>query len=681
MTLAPAANRIPVIHHLHGDTRTDDYYWLRERENPAVTQYLEAENAYTEQVMDPAKPLQEKIYQEILSRIQQTDLDVPVKRGKYFYYSRTVEGKQYPIFCRNQQEAPEEVILDANQLAENHKYFALGALSISEDQHLLGYQVDTDGAEEFTIFVKDLTTGETLPERIEKTSAGFTWANDNRTFFYTTFDETKRPEKVWRHVLGTERAFDIKVFEEFDPRFTFETHKTRSHHYILITSINASTTSEVWYLDANTPYQPFELFRPRVDGVEYYLDHRGGADFSLPGPDFLVRTNENGATNFKLLQGGAEIWPERKDATLEDTDCFEDFLVLHTRERGLPCIRVIAPGVSYEIEFPEPAYTVAPGDNAEYQSNTYRFIYTSQITPPSVYDFDLVTKERTLKKQTPVLGGYDPGQYVAERIHATAPDGTPVAISLVHKMGIAKGPALLNGYGSYGLNDDPTFSYSSLSLLDRGFVVAIAHVRGGSEYGRSWFESGRLLHKRNTFTDFIACAVHLIKEGYCAPDQLTAMGGSAGGLLMGAVINMRPDLFRSVVANVPFVDVVTTMLDPTIPLTTGEYDQWGNPEEKLYYDYMKSYSPYDNVEPKDYPNLLVTTGLNDPRVAYWEPAKWVARLRAMKTDHNLLLLKTEMGAGHAGPSGRYAHYRETAFFYAFLLFSLGFEEESPLTRT
>ena len=671
MSQPPVAKRIPVEHKLHGDTRTDDYYWLRERENPEVIAYLEAENALTEEVMQPAKPVQEKIYQEILSRIQQTDLDVPVRRGQYFYYSRTVEGQQYPLSCRTRgsEEGLEEVILDLNQLAEGKEYFALGALAVSADDRLLGYSVDNDGAEEFTIQVKDLVDGSLLSEHIEKTSAGLTWSNNNRIFFYTTFDETKRPEKVWRHVLGTPREADVLVFEEIDPRFTFEVSRTRNRKYILITSINASTTSEVWYTDADKPEQPFQVFQPRQDGVEYYLDHQRG--------DFLVRTNEGGAINFKLLQGEKEIWPERQDATLEDTDSFENFLVLYTRERGLPCVRVLSDSAHYEIEFPEPAYTVSAVGNAEFETDKLRFIYTSQVTPSSVYDFDMVTKHRVLRKRMAVLGGYDPAGYVAERIHATAGDGTQVPISLVYKKGFERDgthPALLNGYGSYGINDDPTFSYSSLSLLDRGFVVAIAHVRGGSEYGRPWFEAGRLLYKRNSFNDFIACGEHLIQQRYCSAQQLTAMGGSAGGLLMGAVINMRPDLFHSVVANVPFVDVVTTMLDPTIPLTTGEYDQWGNPEEKLYYDYMKSYSPYDNVEAKAYPNLLVTTGLNDPRVAYWEPAKWVARLRAMKTDDNLLLLKTEMGAGHAGPSGRYSLYRETAFFYAFLLFSLGLQD-------
>jgi oligopeptidase B len=664
----PQAKRFPVELSKHGETRIDDYYWLRERDNPEVKAYLEAENAYTEDLMSPAAPIKEKIYQEILSRIQQTDFDVPVRRGNFYYYSRTVEGKQYPIFCRREgsEEAPEEVILDANVLAEGKQYFALGALAVSEDHRLLGYSVDEDGAEEFTVMVKDLATGSNLSEHIEKTSAGFTWANDNRTFFYTTFDETKRPEKIWRHTLGTPREADVMMFHEPDPQFTFEVTRTRSRKYILVTSVNSSTTSEVWYLDADAPDGPFQNFRPRREGVEYYLDHQQG--------EFLVRTNEGGATNFKLLQGSREIWPERKDATLEDTDCFQDFLVLYTREQGLPCIHVLSGGTDYLIDFPEPAYTVAPAGNAEFVTTKLRFAYESQVTPHSVYDFDMATRERVLRKRVAVLGGYDPSQYVAERILATAHDGVKVPISLVYKKGFVRDgshPALLNGYGSYGINYDPGFSYSALSLLDRGFVVAIAHVRGGSEHGRTWFEAGRLLNKQNSFNDFIACGHHLVAQKYCSPKKLSAMGGSAGGLLMGAVINMRPDLFRSVVANVPFVDVVTTMLDPSIPLTTGEYDQWGHPEEKQFYDYMRSYSPYDNVEAKAYPHLLVTTGLNDPRVAYWEPAKWVARLRAMKTDDHLLLLKTEMGAGHGGPSGRYARYQETAFFYAFILFSLG----------
>jgi oligopeptidase B len=669
MSQAPAAPRIPreLVH--HGDKRIDDYYWLRERENPEVVAYLEAENTYTSAVMKPAEALREKVYQEILGRIQQTDLDVPVKRGEYFYYSRTEEGKQYPIFARKHGsvEAEEELLLDANALAEGKGYLALGAFTVSEDHRWLAYSVDDTGAEEFTVFVKDLTTGELLPDRIEKTSAGLVWANDNRTFFYTTFDATKRPEKVHRYEVGTGKT--AVLFTESDEQFTFEVSKTRSKKYVLITSINASKTSDTLYLDADNPAVGFRPFWPRRDGVEYYLEHWRG--------EFVVRTNEGGAVHFKLLMRDKEILPENPEATIDEVEAFENHLVVQTREKGLPVLRVMGDGETYAIEFPEPAYTVYMQGNAEYRNHAVRFAYTSQVTPISVYDFDMNTKHRELKKRMPVLGGYDPALYVSERIHAVASDGKLVPISLVYKKGLKRdgsNPALLHGYGSYGLNSDPGFSYSSLSLLDRGFVVAIAHVRGGSEYGRMWFEDGRMLNKRNSFTDFIACAEHLIAEKYTSADKLAAMGGSAGGLLMGAILNLRPDLFHTVVAHVPFVDVVTTMLDPTIPLTTGEYDQWGNPEEKLYYDYMKSYSPYDNVEAKEYPNLLVTTGLNDPRVAYWEPAKWVARLRAMKTDQNLLLLKTEMGAGHGGPSGRYARYQETAFAYAFILTTLGIHE-------
>jgi oligopeptidase B len=662
MSQAPIAQRTPHQLVQHGETRIDDYYWLRQRENPAVIQYLEAENAYTAEMMKPAERLREEIYQEILGRIQQTDLDVPTKRGDYFYYSRTEEGKQYPIFARKHRalDAPEELLLDCNVLAEGKPYFALGALAASEDHRWLAYSVDETGAEEFTVFVKDLSTGELLPDRIPKTSAGLVWANDNKTFFYTTFDETRRPEKVHRYEVGSKTS--EVVFTESDQQFTFEMGKTRSRKYLLIVSVNASKTSEVLYLDADAPQSGFHLYQPRQEGVEYYLDHWRG--------EFVVRTNEGGATNFKVLMGGKELWPESPDATVDEIEAFENYLVLQTRENGLPFIRVLNDTGNYAIEFPEPAYTVHLQGNAEYKTSVLRFVYTSQVTPISVYDFDMATRQRELKKRTAVLGGYDPSLYVSERIHATSADGKQIPISLVYKKGLARDgshPALLHGYGSYGLNSDPTFSYSSLSLLDRGFVVAIAHVRGGSEYGRTWFEDGRMLNKLNSFTDFIVCAEYLIAEKYTSASKLAAMGGSAGGLLMGAVINMRPDLFHTVVAHVPFVDVVTTMLDPTIPLTTGEYDQWGNPEEKLYYEYMKSYSPYDNVEAKAYPNLLVTTGLNDPRVAYWEPAKWVARLRTMKTDNNLLLLKTEMGAGHGGPSGRYARYQETAFAYAFIL--------------
>ncbi len=672
---APVAPRIAKELTLHGDTRIDPYYWLRDRDDPATVAYLEAENRYTEAVLAETKPLETAIYNEIIGRIQQTDLSVPVRKGDYFYYSRTEEGKQYPIYCRKHGtlDAAEQVMLDGNVLAESKEYFALGGMAVSYDQQLLAYSVDYNGSERFTLEVKNLNTGENLADRVPETTYGLAWANDNRTIFYVTFDATQRPEKVWRHVIGTDPALDRVMFVESDPLFTFELRKTRSSRYILITSVNASTTSEVLYLDADQPGGEFQIIEPRRTGVEYYVEHQGDR--------FLIRTNDGGAVNFELMAApvatpSREHWTllraEDPDGTLDDVEAFEHHLVLSTRENALPAIIVqdLLTGDAHRIDFPEPAYSVGTAENPEYRTTTLRFIYESMVTPGTVFDYDMRTRERELKKQMPVLGGYRPEDYQAERIEAVASDGARVPISLVYKRGVARDgthPLLLNAYGSYGLNSDPHFSIASLSLLDRGFIVATAHIRGGAERGRRWFEAGRLLNKRNTFTDFIACAEHLVAQQYTTPAKLAATGGSAGGLLMGAVANMRPDLFHTIVARVPFVDVVTTMLDPTIPLTTGEYDQWGNPEHKHYYDYMKSYSPYDNVEAKAYPNLLVTTGLNDPRVAYWEPAKWVAKLRTLKTDANLLLLKTEMGAGHGGPSGRYERYKETAMVYAFIV--------------
>ena len=671
----PIAAKIPHQLTRHGDIRVDDYYWMRDKSNAETIAYLEAENAYTAAVMRPTESLQSKIYEEILSRIQQTDRSVPEKDGPFFYYSRTEEGKQYPIWCRKRGDlaAQEEILLDANALAEGHEYFSLGSMDVSGDHNLLVYSTDTDGSERFTIYVKNLIDGELLPDVISQTSAGLTWAADNRTFFYTTFDETRRPEKVRRHVLGSDPQSDPVVFHETDTQFGFEVHRTRSKRFIIITSENSSRTTEVLYLDANRPDQPFQLIQARQPGVEYYVEHQGDR--------FLIRTNADGATNFKLMEApcmhpGAANWklllPERPDVTLDGVDAFEDFLVLRAREDGLPRLRVLgfSNAEDYYIDFPEAAYTVALDNNREYSTRLLRFHYTSLITPASVYDFDLISKKRELKKQTPVLGGFDPANYRSERLYAEAADGKRIPISLAYRKGLDRdgnNPMVMNAYGSYGINSDPAFSHSALSLLDRGFVWAIAHIRGGSEYGRTWFEDGRMLNKRNSFTDFIACAEFLIDQRFTSPSSLAAMGGSAGGLLMGAVANLRPDLFRTLVARVPFVDVVTTMLDPTIPLTTGEYDQWGNPEEPIYYEYMKSYSPYDNVKAQSYPNLLITTGLNDPRVAFWEPAKWTAKLRAMKTDDHLLLLKTDMGAGHGGVSGRYEKLKETAFIYAFIL--------------
>jgi oligopeptidase B len=672
---APAAPKKPKHLSIHGDVRIDNYYWMRDRDDPDTLPYLEAENAYTEAVMKPLKELEDRLYNEILGRIKQTDLSVPAKDGAYFYYGRTEEGKQYPIFCRRgiAPGSPEQILLDANVLAEGHPYFALGGFAVSDDHSLLAYSVDFDGSETYTVQFKNLTTGESVGETIPDTSSGLVWAADNKTLFYATYDATHRPEHLHRHRLGTDPATDTIVFQEADTQFTFEFYRTRSRKYVLIVSMNAGKTSEVWALDAYRPEGEFRVLQPRVEGLEYTAEHQGDR--------FLIRTNDSGATNFKLVEApvnrpGKENWkvliPERKDATLDWVDAFQGFFVLQTREDGLPRIEIHdqRTGVSHSIQFPEPTYDAHLDDNREYSTGLLRFGYTSLITPPSIFDYNVATRERELKKQYEVLGGYDPAQYVSERLHAPAEDGVEVPISLVYKKGVEKdgsNPLLLYAYGSYGLNSDPHFSHANLSLLDRGFVYAIAHIRGGSERGRTWFEDGRMLKKRNSFTDFIACAEYLIKLGYSTPSKMAALGASAGGLLMGAVANMRPDLFHAIVARVPFVDVVTTMLDPTIPLTTGEYDQWGNPEEKTYYDYLLSYSPYDNVQRKHYPNILITTGLNDPRVAFWEPAKWAAKLRDMKTDSKIVLLKTNMGAGHAGASGRYEQIRETAFLYSFIV--------------
>jgi oligopeptidase B len=674
----PVAPKKPKEIAIHGDVRIDDYYWMRDREDPDTLEYLEAENAYTEAVLKPVKALEDRLYDEILARIRQTDLSVPAKEGSYYYYGRTEEGQQYPIFCRHKDApgAPEEVLLDANVLAEGHSYFALGGFSVTDDHALLAYSVDFDGSETYTVHFKDLSTGELLDETIPETAAGLTWAGDNQTLFYATYDATHRPEHARRHRLGTDPANDPIVFTESDPQFTFDPYRTRSRKFVFIVSMNASKTSEVWYLDAYNPEGEFRVIEPRVEGLEYTAEHQGDR--------FLIRTNDGGATNFKLaetplMQPGKEHWtlliPESPDATIDWVDAFAGFFTLQTREDGLPRLAVHdqRTGVRHSIEFPEPTYDFHLEENREYATDLVRFVYTSLVTPTSVFDYNVTTRERELKKQIDVLGGYDAAEYQSERIHAPAEDGVLVPVSLVYRKGLERdgsNPLLLYAYGSYGLNSDPHFSHANLSLLDRGFVYAIAHIRGGSERGRSWFEDGRMLKKRNSFTDFIACGEFLIKQRYTTPSKMAAMGGSAGGLLMGAVANMRPDLFHALVARVPFVDVVTTMMDPTIPLTTGEYDQWGNPEEKLYYDYMLSYSPYDNVQRKDYPNILITTGLNDPRVAFWEPAKWTAKLRDMNTGSNIVLLKTNLGAGHGGASGRYEQIRETAFIYSFILRAL-----------
>ncbi|HEU0016639.1 MAG TPA: S9 family peptidase [Longimicrobium sp.] len=674
---APRARIVPKTDTLHGDVRVDDYFWLRERTNPDVIAYLQAENAYADSAMAGTKALQETLYQEMLARIRQTDLSVPDRIGPYFYYSRTVEGKSYPIFARRRgsMEAPEEVLLDRNEMAEGKRYFSTGAVTVSPDHRLMAFSVDTTGAEYFTLMVKDLSTGRILPERIDSVHFSVAWAADNRTLFYSKTDAAQRPDRIFRHVLGTDPRGDQLVFHEPDVLFRVGIGRTKDDRWMTLSS-SSFTSSEYRVAPAENPAQ-FRLVEPRQKDLLYYLTHQDGR--------FLIRTNADGANNFKLVAApvdnpGRASWrdvvPHRDSVLLDGFDVFRDHIVLYERANALRQIRVrdVRSGQDHLIAFAEPVYTAGGGSNPEYNTSTLRFSYTSMVTPPSVYDYDMRTRERTLRKQSEVLGDWDPARYATERTWARAADGAMVPVSLVYRKPLVKDgsrPMLLYAYGSYGSSSDPTFSWNNLSLLDRGVVYAIAHIRGGQEMGRSWYDQGKMMNKRNTFTDFIAVAEHLVRERWTAPERLAITGGSAGGLLMGAVVNMRPDLFRVVVANVPFVDVINTMLDASIPLTAGEWEQWGNPANEEHYRYMLSYSPYDNVERKAYPAMLVTTGLNDPRVAYWEPAKWVAKLRAMKTDQNLLLLRTNMGAGHGGSSGRYEAYREQAFRYAFILSQLG----------
>ena len=676
----PSPPKATPIHHkltVHGHTRIDPYYWLREKGNPAVIGYLEAENAYTEAVMAHTAELQDRLYTEMLSRIQETDLAVPVQRGAFVYYSRTEEGQQYPIYCRkpDRPEAEEAVLLDLNAEAEGRGYLRLGVYEISPDHRLLAYSLDTTGSEDYTVYVKDLSSGALLADRIPNTSYAVEWANDNRTLLYTIQDAAKRPHKVYRHRLGSDPAEDSELYHEADELYRVHLYKTKDRAYLVL-SIDSIETSEVWLLSADAPERRFRLIQPRQIGLRYHVEHRDGLLYIL--------TNA-AAKNGRLVTAPAkdparrnwrEFVPHRASVKLDDMDVFADYLVLYERENGLRSLRVhhFADGQDRPVSFPEPVYTYAQAENPEFDTPTLRFTYMSLTTPDSVFDYDMAQDTRTLRKQKPVLGDFDPAAYRSERVFATAQDGTRIPISLVYKTGFRRDgshPCLLYGYGSYGSSLDPWFSSNRLSLLDRGFVYALAHIRGGEEMGREWYEQGKMLHKKQTFTDFIACGQTLIAENYTSSGRLAIMGGSAGGLLIGAVINMAPRLAAVAVAQVPFVDVVTTMLDESIPLTVGEYEEWGNPRLKAYYDYMLSYSPYDNVAARPYPHLLVTAGLNDPRVQYWEPAKWTAKLRATKTDDTRLVLKTNMGAGHGGASGRYDLLKEIAFEYAFILDALG----------
>jgi oligopeptidase B len=674
----PAAPKVPHSTLVHGEILTDNWFYLRDRTHPATIPYLEAENAYTAEVMGPAAALETGIYKEMVGRIQETDSSVPARDGAYAYYTRMEQGKQYAIHCRTPfpiasknaliEEAAEQILLDGNALAQGHGYYSLGYDFVSPNGNLLAFAMDTDGSEVYTLRFKDLSTATTLPVEIPNVYYSGAWA-DNLTFFYTTLDETKRPYQLWRHSIGS-GVPDKLVYEETDARFNVTVERTRSGRFLLLT-INSHATSEIRYLPADFPAGEFQPLRPRIQDVEYYAEHQGGF--------FWIRTDEN-AINFRLLRAPddnpsewTEIIPHREDVSIEELEGFRDHLVVVERENGLRQLRVADTKAGFSthvVAFDEPAYTFYLEGNEEYETTDVRFLYTSLVTPRTVYDYEMNARTRELKKQYVVLGGYDPSNYTSERIFATAPDGVRVPISLVYRRGLTldgSNPLYLYGYGSYGIITEPSFSSDRVSLLDRGYIFAMAHIRGSGDLGRRWYEDGKLLHKKNTFTDFIACADHLIAEKNTAPDRLTIAGGSAGGLLMGAVMNLRPDLFHTVVAHVPFVDVINTMLDDTLPLTIAEYEEWGNPNEKVSFDYMRSYSPYENVQATAYPNVLVTAGLNDPRVSYWEPAKWVAKLRDSKTDQNTIALKTNMGAGHGGPSGRYARLKEKAFEYAFLI--------------
>ncbi len=677
----PVARVSPVTLEKHGHVRVDEYYWMRERDNPDVVGYLNAENAYTDGVMRHTEALQETLFAEFKTRIKQTDISVPYRQDDYFYYTRTEEGGEYPIFCRKKGslEAQEEVMIDANKLAEGHAFCSVGQRAVSSGQDILAFSVDYSGRRFYTVQFKNLLTGETLGDTIPDVTGNIAWANDNRTLFYTKQDPvTLRWHLIYRHILGTDARQDELVYDEKDETFSCSVSRTKSTKYILI-ECEQTLSSEYRFLNADSPLDTFAVFLPREAEHEYQVDHYG--DF------FYVRTNYL-AKNFRLMKtpvaatakaNWVEVIPHRGDILLESFQVFRDFLVAAERKNGLSQIRVTPwnGAAEHYLDFGEPAYTASLGENFMLDSRVLRYTYSSLTTPNSVYDYEMETRQKTLLKRAEVLGGFDPENYVTERLYAPAEDGARVPISLVYRKGLAKNgdnPLLLWGYGSYGYSWDVTFDAYGISLLDRGFVYAIAHVRGGEELGRQWYEDGKLLKKKNTFTDFIACAEFLIGQGYTSPRGLCVSGGSAGGLLIGAVVNMRPDLFRAAVAAVPFVDVVTTMLDEDIPLTTSEYDEWGNPNQKEYYDYMLSYSPYDNVDARAYPALLVTTSFQDSQVQYWEPAKWVARLRAKKTDGNPLLFRTKMEAGHGGVSGRYRAYRETAFMYAFLLDVMGIDK-------
>ena len=699
----PVAQKLPEVDVVHGDRRVDNYFWLREKSNPEVKAYLEAENAYTDAVMKPTEGLQEALYKEMVGHIKETDLSVPFLRDGYYYYTRTEQGKQYPTWCRKKGslDGPEEIVLDLNELAKGEEFLGLGTFVVSDDGHILAYSTDTTGFRQYTLHLKDLRNGQILPDQVEKTGS-VAWASDNRTLFYTVEDAAKRQYRLYRHHLGATR--DDLIYEEKDERFNINVERSRSKEYLFVAS-GSHTTSEWRYLRAGEPAGEWKVIVPREQDREYAVDHHGD--------QFYIRVNDTGR-NFRLVTAAVsdprkENWKEvvahRPNVCLTGVEMFANFYVLLEREGGLAQIRVIllTREESHSVVFPEPAYAAFPAENYEYKTKLFRYSYQSLVTPNSIYDYYVETRESKLLKRVEVPG-YDQAQYRSERLWATATDGTRIPISLVYRSrngGIERDgpppegrlrsrpsatersgpqggprPCLLTGYGSYGFPYPVTFNSSRLSLLDRGFVFAIAHVRGGGEMGKAWHDQGRMMNKQNTFTDFIAAAEYLLAEKFASPNRLVITGASAGGLLMGAAANMRPDLFKAVVMLVPFVDVVNTMLDASLPLTVAEYEEWGNPEKKEEYEYLKTYCPYTNLGSHTYPSLLVKTSFNDSQVMYWEPAKYVAKLRALEIESNPLLLKVNMAAGHGGASGRYDHLHETAFEYAFMLWQVGLAEGS-----
>ena len=691
MSFFPTAPKRPHTITQHGETRIDNYYWMRDRQDPDVLKYLRAESDYLEEVMGHTRPLQDMLYAEMKSRMLETDSTVPEKRGDYFYYTREKAGLQYPIFCRKKGslESPEEILLDQNQLAEGKPFCSVGAFTISPDGNKLAYSLDVEGTEVYTVYVKDLPTGMIYPESIGNTYSsvyfhtGIEWANDSQTLYYLTLDTAQRPDKLWRHRLGSDPSQDELVLHEQDEAYFLFITKTRDGAYIL-THHHATKTTEMCFLSADQPDGELKVLSPRQEGVEYHAAHHEG--------DFFIVTNYE-ARNFRLMKARVdassiehwqEVIPHREEVLLEYVETFKEYIVLYERRDGLRQIRISATNALEEVryvQFPEPAYCVDHESNPEYDTRILRFTYSSLISPHSVIDYHMDTGEWQLIKQDGIPSGYDMSQYVSERIYATAADDKTVPISLVYKRDLVRNgnnPTLLYGYGAYGSVIDADFNFRLFSLLDRGFVFAIGHVRGGSDLGRAWYEDGRLFNKKNSFDDFIACAEHLIREGFTSREKLAITGGSAGGLLVSACLTMRPDLFKAVIAKVAFVDVVSTMSDPTIPLTALEYDEWGNPDDVEFFKYMLSYSPYDNIRATEYPHMLITTGLNDPRVAYWEPAKFAAKLRELKTDNNMLLLQTNYSAGHAGASGRYDFLKEVAIDYAFLIDRLCGQVLNPL---